>query len=82
MTAKRKPTPPPRAPQPSKKPRKLLFKDMARDAIAYEAAPGDKFALPSVVLAREAAEALAARAIREEKKIGALMTEILEGLGG
>jgi hypothetical protein len=35
-----------------------------------------------VVLAREAAEALAARAIREEKNIGALMTEILEGLGG
>jgi hypothetical protein len=31
-----------------------------------------------VVLARQQAEALAARAIREEKNIGTLVTEILE----
>jgi hypothetical protein len=34
-----------------------------------------------VVLARSVAEALAARAIREEKNIGTLVTEILEAAG-
>ena len=80
MSRTRKPTPPPRAPQPSKKPRKLLPEDMARDAIAHaEAAPGDKVSMTfPVVLAPEAAEALVARSIREEKNIGTLVTEVLE----
>jgi hypothetical protein len=34
-----------------------------------------------VVLGRQDAEALAARAIREEKNIGTLVTEILEAAG-
>ena len=53
---------------------------MARDAIAHEEAlAGDKVRMTfRVVLPRAAAEALAARAIREEKNIGALVTEILE----
>src|SRR6185295_16630501 len=75
-----KPTPPPRAPEPPKKSRKPLPGDMARDAIAHEeAAPGDKVRMTlRVVLPRSAAEALAARAIRREMNIGALITEILE----
>ena len=53
---------------------------MARDAIAHEEAePGGKVKMTfRVVLERAAAEALAARAIREEKNTGALVTEILE----
>ena len=53
---------------------------MARDAIAHEEeAPGGKVRMTfRVVLSRLDAEELAARAIREEKNIGALMTEILE----
>jgi hypothetical protein len=55
---------------------------MARDAIAHEEqapGPGDRVRLTfRIVLSRDDAEALAARAIREEKNIGALVTEILE----
>jgi hypothetical protein len=53
---------------------------MAKDAIAYEEAVGsDKVRMTfRVILGRQQAEALAARAIREEKNIGALVTEILE----
>ncbi len=78
----RKPTPPRRAPEPPKKPRKLLPEDMARDAIAHEeTALGDKVRMTfRVVLSRADAEALAARAIREEKNIGALVAEILEAV--
>jgi hypothetical protein len=56
---------------------------MARDAIAHEEeAPGDKVRMTfRVVLPRQVAEALAARAIREEKNIVALVTEILEAAG-
>ena len=52
----------------------------ARDAIAREESiPGDKVRMTfRVVLARQDAEALAARAIREEKNIVTLVTEILE----
>jgi hypothetical protein len=53
---------------------------MARDAIAHEEpVPGDKVRMTfRVVLSRADAEALAARAIREEKNIGTVVTEILE----
>jgi hypothetical protein len=53
---------------------------MTRDAIAHEEeAPGGKVRITfRVVLSRQVAEVLAARAIREERNIGALVTEILE----
>ena len=70
----------PRRPPLSKLPRKPLPEEMAKDAIAHEeAVGGDKVRMTfRVILGREQAEALAARAIREEKNIGALVTEILE----
>jgi hypothetical protein len=56
--------------------------DLARDAIAREEAapgPGDRVRMTfRVTLGRRQAEALAARAIREGKNIGTLVTEILE----
>jgi hypothetical protein len=60
--------------------RKALPEEMARDAIAHEEeAPGGKVRMTfRVVLPRQVAEALAARAIREEKNIAMLVTEILE----
>ena len=60
--------------------RKPLTAERARDAIAREESiPGDKVRMTfRVVLARQDAEALAARAIREEKNIVTLVTEILE----
>jgi hypothetical protein len=63
-----------------KPPRKPLPEEMAKDAIAHEEAVGsDKVRMTfRVILDREQAEALAARAIREEKNIAALVTEILE----
>lgn len=72
----RKPPPPP----PKKGPRKPLPEELARDAIAHEdAAPGGKVRMTfRVMLAREQAEALAARAIREEKNLDTLVAEILE----
>jgi hypothetical protein len=74
MPPKRKPDPPKKAP------RKPLPEERARDAIAHEESlPGDKVRMTlRVVLARQHAEALAARAIREEKNIAALVTELLE----
>jgi predicted HicB family RNase H-like nuclease len=67
-------------PPPGKPPRKPLPEEMAKDAIAHEEAVGsDKVRMTfRVILDREQAEALAARAIREEKNIAALVTEILE----
>jgi hypothetical protein len=73
----RKPPPPP----PKKGPRKPLPEELARDAIAHEDATpeGRKVKLTfRVVLARQDAEALAARAVREEKNLETLVTEILE----
>jgi hypothetical protein len=72
----RKPPPPP----PKKTSRKPLPEELARDAIAHEeAAPGDKVHMTfRVLLSREQAEALAARAIREEKNLETLVAEILE----
>lgn len=70
----------PRRPPPSKTPRKSLPEEMAKDAIAHEEAVGsDKVRMTlRVILGRQQAETLAARAIREEKNIGALVTEIIE----
>jgi hypothetical protein len=67
-------------PAPKKGPRKPLPEELARYAIAHEEkAPGDKVRMTfRVVLTRQQAEALAARAIRAEKNIGALVAEILE----
>jgi hypothetical protein len=60
--------------------RKRLPQELARHAIAHEEPmPGDKVKMTfRVVLARQDAEALAARAIREEKNIATVVTEILE----
>jgi len=76
----RKPAPARQKAEPPKAGCKTLPEEMARDAIAHEEeAPGGKVRMTfRVVLSRLDAEELAARAIREEKNIGALMTEILE----
>ena len=74
MPGKRRPTPPKRlAPNASPEER-------ARAAIAKEEAlPGEKVRLTfRIVLERRLAEALSARAIREEKNLPALVTELLE----
>jgi hypothetical protein len=57
-----------------------LPQELARDAIAHEEPmPDDKVKMTfRAVLARQDAEALAARAIREEKNIATVVTEILE----
>jgi hypothetical protein len=71
----------PRKPPPPKRDlRRPLPEALARDAVAHEEeAPGGKVRMTfRVVLPRQAAEALVARAIREEKNIGTLVTEILE----
>ena len=70
----------PRRPVSSKPARKRIPEELAKDAIAHEEAiGGGKVRMTfRVVLGRQQAEALAARAIREEKNIGALVTEILE----
>lgn len=71
--SREKPAPPrPREPRPDQR---------ARDAIAHEESlPGDRVRMTfRVVLDRQHAEALAARAIREQKNIGVLVSEILEG---
>jgi hypothetical protein len=70
-----------RVPLPSaKRPRGTAPEHMARDAIAHaEPATGDKVRMTfRVVLSRRQAEALTARAIREERSLLALVTELLE----
>jgi hypothetical protein len=72
--------PPKRKADPPKKgPRKPLPEEQARDAIAHEEeAPGGKVRMTfRVLLARDDAGVLAARAIREEKNLETLVTEIL-----
>jgi predicted HicB family RNase H-like nuclease len=65
-------------PHPKKKPRKSLPDELARDAVAHEkAAPGDRVEI-RVRLRKPVAEALTARAVREEKNLSALVAEILE----
>jgi hypothetical protein len=67
-------------PGPRTQPPKSLPEELARNAVAHEnEAPGGKVRMTfRVVLPRQAAEALVARAIREERNIGTLVTEILE----
>jgi hypothetical protein len=69
-------------PQPPKKRpiRKPSPEELARDAIAHEKiVVGGKVRMTfTVILTRKEAEALAARSIREEKNIAAVVTEILE----
>jgi hypothetical protein len=75
----------PRKPPPPKRDlRKPLPEALARDAVAHEEeAPGGKVRMTfRAVLPRPVAEALVARAIREEKNIGTLETEILEAAAG
>ena len=81
MSRTRTPTPPPQAPEPPKSGGSGSPRTWLHDAIAHEEpTPGDKVRKTfRVVLRRSAAEALAARAIREEKNIGMLVAEILEG---
>lgn len=68
-----------RAPEPLKKRKLLPRKHGARRDRARGVGAGDKVRMTfRVVLPRQAAEALPARAIREEKNIGALVIEILE----
>jgi hypothetical protein len=61
-------------------PRKPLSDELARDAIAHvDEAPGGRVRMTfRVLLTRERAEALAARAIQEEKNLETLVGEILE----
>jgi hypothetical protein len=65
---------------PKKGPRKPLPAELARDAVAHEEeAPGGKVRMTfRVLLTRQQAEALAARAIQEEKNLETLVAEILE----
>jgi hypothetical protein len=68
-----------------KLPRKPVPEELARDAIAHEesVAPEKVRMTFRVVLERRDAEALAARAIREEKNIATMVAEILaEAVGG
>lgn len=62
-----------------KLPRKPVPEELARDAIAHEesVAPEKVRMTFRVVLERRDAEALAARAIREEKNIATMVAEIL-----
>ena len=72
-------TPRRNTPQTNKKaPRKSLPDELARDAVAHEkTAPGDRVEI-RVRLRKPVAEALTARAVREEKNLSALVAEILE----
>jgi hypothetical protein len=76
----------PRKPPPPKRDlRKPLPEALARDAVAHEEAapgPGDRVRMTfRVVLPRPVAETLVARAIRAEKNLDALVTEVLEAAG-
>jgi len=67
-------------PPPKKKPRKSLPDELAHDAVDHEkAAPGDRVEMVfRVRLRKPVAEALTARAVREEKNLVTLVAEILE----
>ncbi|HEY7654933.1 MAG TPA: hypothetical protein VIG07_19110 [Methylomirabilota bacterium] len=80
MSQPRKPPPKRKAASPRSSPRKPLPEELAHDAISHEEeAPGGKVKMTfRVILTRPDAEALAARAIRAQKNIGTVVTEILE----
>jgi predicted HicB family RNase H-like nuclease len=68
----------PRKPPLKKGPRKSLPEELAHDAVAHEKpAAGDRVEI-RVRLRKPVAEALTARAVREEKNLSALVTEIIE----
>ena len=79
MSRPRKPGPGRQKPEPLKKsPRKYLPEELAHDAVAHEKpAAGDRVEI-RVRLLKPVAEALTARAVREEKNLSALVAEILE----
>jgi hypothetical protein len=72
--------PKPRSPKPTAPRTNAGADTLARNAIAREeSVPGDKVRMTfRVVLGRPQAEALAARAIREEKNLVTLVEEILD----
>jgi predicted HicB family RNase H-like nuclease len=72
LSPRREPTKPPKGS------RKSLPAELAHDAVAHEKpAPGDRVEI-RVRLRKPVAEALTARAVREEKNLSALVAEILE----
>jgi hypothetical protein len=84
MSRPRKPPPPKRRATPKMGPGKPLAEELARDAVAHEkAAPGDQVEMVfRVRLPKPVAEALTARAVREEKNLVTLVAEILEAAAG
>jgi hypothetical protein len=65
-------------PPPKKGPHKPLAEKLAHDAVAHEkSAAGDRVEIRAR-LRKPVAEALTARAVREEKNLSALVAEILE----
>jgi predicted HicB family RNase H-like nuclease len=80
MSPARKPSPPKRRAAPKTGARKPLAEELAHDAVAHERpAPGDRVEMVfRVRLSKSIAEALTARAVREEKNLTALVAEILE----
>jgi predicted HicB family RNase H-like nuclease len=72
--------PPKRRAAPKPSPGKPLAEELARDAVAHEKdAPGDRVELVfRVRLPKPVAEALTAQAVRAEKNLVTLVTEILE----
>lgn len=67
---------------PKRKPHTSLPEELAHDAVAHEkAAPGDRVEMVfRVRLRKSVAEALTARAVREEKNLVTLVAEILEAV--
>ena len=80
MSRPRKPPPPKRKAAPRPKGGKPLAEELARDAVAHEKeAAGDRVELVfRVRLPKPVAEALTAQAVRAEKNLVTLVTEILE----
>jgi len=76
----RKPPPPKRRAAPRPKAGKPLAEELARDAVAHEKeASGDRVELVfRVRLPKAVAETLTAQAVRAEKNLVTLVTEILE----
>jgi hypothetical protein len=76
----RKPQPPKRRAPAKSVARKPLAEELAHNAVAHEKpAPGDRVDMVfRLRLSKPVAEALTARAVREEKNLTALVTEILE----
>lgn len=84
MSPERRPQRPKRRSAPKTGARKPLAEELAHDAVAHEkAAPGDRVEIVfRLQLSKPVAEALIARAVREEKNLTALVTEILEAASG